>query len=235
LSKGKYQRLVQPKLKYNFSNIDGDNKAPSFFPAGNYHTLETGITMYAIHNKSQQELIPRFGLLTNISYLNSLPGFASFGNLFASSSIIYLPAFHINHGITIYAAFQVKQSREYSFSDRVRFPRGHVAVENERFYSVQTDYSFPLFYPDINIGPLLYLKRLQMKIFYDFASYSGILNYIENKDIPYSGLLQSTGLEIKSDVHLLRFIAPIELGLRGSYRFEKGFGLELLYAIKFDL
>lgn len=231
-SKGKYYRRIQPRLKYNLSNISADSRAPKTFPDGAYQTLETGIYMYQILHSSQQDLVPNFGVMLDVSYLHSLPGVANFGSMWSISNVIYLPGISRNHGITIYNGIQKKQRMEYAFSDRIRFPRGHQNVMNDQMYSFGADYQLPLLYPDLNLLGLAYIKRIKLKIFYDFALYSGIAT-VNNIPSTYSGQLKSTGFELNVDTHFLRLIAPINIGFRTSYLFNGNFNFDYLFNIQF--
>ena len=231
LSKGKYRKKIQPRLKYNLSNINSDNFSPNNFPSGNYQTLETGLYMYQIMNSSKQDLLPDLGVIFDISYLISLPGVANFGSLFAISNYLYLPGIRKNHGITLYNGFQVKERAEYAFSDKVRYPRGHMHSLNNVIYTLASDYQMPIYYPDLSIGKYIYLKRLRIKAFYDVSFFNWSDNKIES---PILGKLQSTGLELISDVNILRFIATIELGVRSSYLFDKKLKFDFLFNIEFS-
>ncbi|MFA9392752.1 MAG: TolB family protein [Prolixibacteraceae bacterium] len=232
LSKGKYYKRIQPRLKYKLSNINADATAYSGFPDGTYQTLETGVYMYQILQASEQDVLPNFGVMLDISYMTSLLGVADFGSLWAVSNVLYLPGLSKNHGITVYNGFQQKERMDYSFNDRVRFPRGHMHIQNDQLYSFGSDYELPLFYPDFSLWSLAYVKRLKLKLFYDFALYSGNI-VMNNVNSTYNGKVQSTGMELTADAHFLRFIAPIEIGFRTSYLFDQKISFDYLFNIQF--
>ena len=60
------------------------------------------------------------------------------------------------------------------------------------------DYRMPLFYPDWELGPLSYIKRLKAGFFADFEN-------IDSKK-PFSP--RSFGAELRADMNLLRFPLP---------------------------
>jgi hypothetical protein len=215
LSKGKYHQRFQPSFTYNLSDVQGDENAFNNFPDGIYQSIESSLYFHRILKKSQQDLLSNFGFIVNLSYKASLQAPSDIGNQFAITNLLYLPGLKQNHGITIYNAYQQK-GKTNSFSDRIRFPRGHKNIPTNKLYSLGIDYQLPLVNTDVSIINLVYIKRVNMKLFYDNASYTGSVlanNTISN----YSGLLQSTGVELTSILHLLRFIAPIEVGFRTSY------------------
>jgi hypothetical protein len=89
--------------------------------------------------------------------------------------------------------------------------------------SLQFNYMFPIIYPDFSAGSVLYLKRVKMNLFYD-------LNLGYESGDRYTD--QSTGAELTADFHLLRFFAPIEMGVRAIYfPGAGGWGWEFLYSI----
>lgn len=233
LSKGRYYRKIQPRLKYNLTNLSVDSNAPSSFPDGIYHSVESGLYMYHILNSSSQDVLPNFGAIVDISYLTILPGVVDFGTIFTLSTTLFLPGIAKNHGIGLYQGAHIKQRADYAFSDRVRFPRGHQPILNDRMYTIAADYRLPLFYPDVKLGRWVYFKRFKMLAFYDTSFYDGTITNNQGVFF-YSGHLQSTGIELTSDLHLLRFIAPIELGVRSSYLFDQTFKFDFLFNIQFS-
>jgi hypothetical protein len=219
-SKGRYYRLLRPRLNYWLNNIANIKNQPDNYPKGLYHALDVGVYAYHILKSSQQDLLPNFGVIADITYQKSLPGAVDFGSLISASGWLYLPGFLPNHGLSVYTGYQTKQNGRYIFSDRIRYPRGYQSVLNNELATIAFDYQLPLWYPDINLGRWLYFKRFKAKLFFDMAEYSGTstdgqTNYV------YSGQMQSTGVELTSDLHVLRFIAPLEIGFRSTYLFNE--------------
>jgi hypothetical protein len=67
-------------------------------------------------------------------------------------------------------------------------------------------YSVPLWYPDLAIGQLLYLKRVAANAFYDYGK----------QDNRFS---RSTGAEVVFDVNLFHW-PGFRVGVRDSYRLD---------------
>jgi hypothetical protein len=88
------------------------------------------------------------------------------------------------------------------------------------------DYSFPITYPDFNIGALTYITRLRANLFYDFAGNTNRYNPTFN--------IYSYGADILFDAHWLRMPYPITLGLRlYKTNLNSDFGIRLIGAISF--
>ncbi|MEI6435642.1 MAG: hypothetical protein WCP32_12410 [Bacteroidota bacterium] len=98
-----------------------------------------------------------------------------------------------------------------------------IGVADSEMVSLQFNYKFPILYPDFSIGSVLYLKRVKMNLFYDWTK------GLENQS---ATIYQSTGAELTFDFHLLRFVAPFEMGVRTLYYPDSaGWGWEFLYSI----
>ena len=83
----------------------------------------------------------------------------------------------------------------------------------------------PLWYPDFSFGSVIYLKRLKLNLYYDWAN---------GKNPGYYNSYQSAGGELTADFHLLRFVAPVEMGIRSIYYPSSGgWGFEFLYSISY--
>jgi hypothetical protein len=74
------------------------------------------------------------------------------------------------------------------------------------------NYRFPVFYPDWELGPLAYIKRVKAGFFSDFQNL-GHGNNLAPK---------SYGAEIRTDLNLLRFYLPnFDIGERIIFLNEK--------------
>ena len=110
----------------------------------------------------------------------------------------------------------------YTFRSRVYKPRGYTFPSDNTFYSYSTNYSFPVWYPDIALGPVLNIQRVKVNLFYDYGHGEG-KSYFYNttKPIVYyanqNANYRSTGLEMTFDVNIMRLLQQIELGFRATH------------------
>jgi hypothetical protein len=94
----------------------------------------------------------------------------------------------------------------------------------------------PVWYPDINLGSLAYFKRITTNLFYD---YSQAKFKLENNDthewVNSRKTYQSTGVEVRTEVHFLRFIFPFNIGYRYAYRIsDNKSSHEFLFSLNFS-
>ena len=93
-----------------------------------------------------------------------------------------------------------KTSGAYGFN--IEIPRisgyGNLSLNNRLRNTLLLDYRFPLFYPDSEIGPFAYIKRVKGGFFADFEN-------IGNGS-PFTP--RTFGLELSTDMNLMRFLLP---------------------------
>jgi hypothetical protein len=73
------------------------------------------------------------------------------------------------------------------------------------------NYTFPLWYPDIALGPVLNIQRVRVNLFADGAA--GVSTIIDDQDNNYA----SVGGELKFDINVMRFLPQLDLGVRYTY------------------
>ncbi|HEY3370782.1 MAG TPA: hypothetical protein VGK10_08035 [Prolixibacteraceae bacterium] len=220
LSRGKYSVALFPEVKYTFNQVMPNVAIPDDFYSGTYHAMTYRLYYYHLLHQSAQNIIPRWGQLFDMIYRHTPFVGNSLGTLAGIQSVLYFPGVTKNDGLKIYQGYQQKSlARIPGFSNFVRTPRGFQGRENNKMYSLAADYLIPLAYPDLSIGKLVYLKRIKSSLFYDWARLSVPIVDQNHQIIPnhHQVEMNSWGLELTSDLHVLRFFAPVELGVRSIY------------------
>jgi len=239
LSKGKYSRILYPEMKYSMVNVSKpDSSLKNLYP-GSYHALSYRVYFYNLLHQSNQSIMPKWGQQFDVIFRHTPFAGSDLGSLTGIQSVLYFPGVSKNDGFKIYQGFQDKSftSSSYNFSNFVRVPRGFYGYQNNKMYSLAADYKFPVFYPDFSIGKLAYIKRVKSSFFYDYAWLSMPTQDKNGKIYPNSleMKMKSFGLELTSDLHVLRFFAPIEIGFRSVYRPDyQDFQFNLLFSINFN-
>jgi len=237
-SRGKYSRGLYPELKYTFNQMSNATSVPSGFYSGNYHAFDYRIYFYNFLHQSGQNIMPKWGQQFDLIYRHTPLSGNDLGSLYGIQSVIYLPGFFKNAGFKIYDAYQGKSFTQlYSFSNYVRFPRGFQSYQANKLYSFAIDYKFPISYPDFSLGKLAYVKRIKSSLFYDYAWFSAPV--MDKNGVIHPNFreadLKSVGIELISDLHLLRFFAPIQIGFRSIYRPDyHDLQYNLLFSVDFN-
>ena len=238
LSKGKYSRIFYPEVKYNFNQVLHNGTTPDNFYSGTYHALAYRLYFYNLLSQSNRDLMPRWGQQFDLIYRYTPFIGNDLGALACIQSALFFPGLTRHSGIRVYQGYQEKRfTKSYNFSNFVHFPRGFSGYQNNKLYSLSVDYKFPFCYPDFSIGKLAYIKRLKSSVFFDYSWLSVPVIDKNGTIFPndHEMELKSFGLELTSDLHLLRFFAPFELGFRSVYRPEfEDFAFDLLISVDFN-
>lgn len=238
LSKGKYSSALFPEIKYTFSNVTNCSAAPKDFYSGNYHSMTYRLYFYHLLHQSSQNILPRWGQQFDIIFRHTPFVGNDLGSLSGIQSVLYFPGILKNDGFKVYQGYQKKIfSQNHNFSNFVRTPRGFQSFQNNRMYSFAADYQTPIAYPDLSIGKLIYLKRIKSSLFYDYARLSVPVMDNNGKIIQnhHQLSINSLGLELISDMHILRFFAPFEFGVRSIYLPDSSdFRFDFLLSINFN-
>lgn len=210
------------------NNIDdGGRFVPSgdkgFYPFFEY--VDQGQLLYNSFNfsasrllkQSRRDINSKWGQQIELQYFETPFGGDYKGQLYSAFGVMYFPGLAKHHSIWMYGAYQHTQfelaADNYVFRNQVPVPRGQTISRFEDFYSASANYTLPVWYPDIALGPLLNFQRLRANLFFDYAF---------GKGPAFFGLtgseFSSAGIEARLDMNILRFLPQFDLGVR----FTKG-------------
>ncbi|MEX2335886.1 MAG: hypothetical protein WD555_01290 [Fulvivirga sp.] len=182
--------------------------------------------------RSTRDLSSRWGQSATAEWWTSPYGGDFQSGLFAFRSNFYFPSpFHLltnasflkHHAVTFRYSFQWlmlgTESDSYHLRNRIAKPRGFSYPFDEGFTYLSTNYSFPIFYPDVALGPFLNIKRLRANLFYDYGLGQTTLPEL---DIERKRVYESIGGELFVDFNVMRFSPEVSLGARYSYLLSTG-------------
>jgi hypothetical protein len=225
-SRGKYYRYLTPSIGNSMINILHNASTPSRLTSGWITTTDYRLTFSQYIRSSPKDMFPRFGQTLDFMFRNTPFNGNPMGDIFSAQAYLYFPGIIKQQGIMAYGAYQSYHRRDetfYTYSSNINFPRGYNGYMDEQVMSFAVNYKLPLFYPDLSLGSLVYFKRFKLNLFFDWAQgWTG-------KQV---NIYRSTGAELTTDLHLLRFLYPFDLGVRAVYFPSQGsWGWEFLYAI----
>jgi hypothetical protein len=163
--------------------------------------------------RSRRDINSKWGQRLDVTFL-STPFKSDFnGQLFAATGVLYLPGLARHHSLWGYGAYQqtkiARSSDNYIFVNEAPTPRGHSVSRFQDFYSASVNYTMPVWYPDIAIGPLLNIQRLRANAFFDYG-------FGQSPIVSQSQQYSSVGIEGKIDINVMRFLPQFNLGVRFS-------------------
>lgn len=179
-------------------------------------TLDNGIYFQATRKMSHRDLLPRLGTAFTFNWVSAPYNRNNIGSLYALNAEFYLPGFLSNHHIKLTGALQKQLLENYYLSNKVDAPRGYDLYLSEKFKGFSVDYLFPLAYPDLAVGSLIYIKRFSVDMFFDYAKNSfpartNNLLFIRNET------QRSFGFEMDVDFHVLRTRYPFRLKYQQAF------------------
>jgi len=224
---GKWIKGIQPIAGINqkFRGMIQNNDTISF--------KETTITapyyrFYAYNQfkRSAKDIYPKWGQSIDLIYRNT-PLSDYINSQTGVTAWFYFPGILRHNGIRVYGGYQKTVAESYSFSNFVAIPRGYTDVFYPEYFTIRSDYVFPIAYPDLNVPGVFYLNRIYSKLFYD---------YLQGTD--HNGSLKelsSVGAEVYTDWHLLSLLINFNLGVRVSHRFlDNSQFYEFLFGFNFN-
>lgn len=224
----KYTKLIIPQIDYEYNSFcyfDGGYKRG----ISNFH-YKLGV--YRLLKTSHRNIEYKWGQTINFAYTHS-PANSLFGSMISVNSRLYFPGVFKHHSLRLYGGIQKQNPAKFIYTiNRVLLPRGYPNYYSEKFWKITVDYTFPLLYPDISLGPFIYIKRIKANLFYDHAYGYNVLEKIETESDFNTGIYNSVGAELTSDFNIIRFIFPFDSGIRCSYlQLENSISLEFIFSI----
>jgi hypothetical protein len=213
-TRNKYTRYFQPTFEYTHWN-------GYYFGDSTYHLgfdyLE--FSLYGSHllKKSPRDLYPKFGQTLYLKVNKSLKDPAAFSSKNLAILNLYFPGFIPHHSTRFYLAHEKNENKNFILRPQASLPRGYLSdtLKYADIISGKIEYTFPLCYPDFNIGPLIYFKRFHASIFADVASTKYIPR--EQDENLETQLLFSVGATFAGEINLLRFFMPFTPKITFSY------------------
>ncbi|MDQ2656033.1 MAG: hypothetical protein M3Y60_01330, partial [Bacteroidota bacterium] len=211
----------------DFRNNIGDGGR--FVPTGDnrvYRFLEyvdNGVLLYNSFNisafrllkQSRRDIYSKWGQQFDFQYFETPFGGDYRGRQFSVSGTLYFPGLARNHSLWASGAYQHTRFEpapdNYLFRNQIPVPRGHSVSRFADFYTASANYTLPLWYPDIAIGPLINFQRLRANLFYDYGYGRGPSFYYDT-----GREYTSVGIEARLDINVMRFLPQFDIGVRFS-------------------
>ncbi|MEZ5071482.1 MAG: hypothetical protein R2751_11065 [Bacteroidales bacterium] len=232
LNTGKYLSLVQPRIDYTFRrDVQYDEATDGYRVGGHYLHYSLVATSYL--RMGSRDLLPRLGITANAGYYHA-PGSLVYGSVTYATTSVYLPGLLKHHSLKLSHRIQTQSVPDMTrpaFLNLIAQPRGRTGLFAAELRGVSADYVFPVFCPDWELGPLLYIKRLRAGV---WAERMAGQNVVIREPHPHyeDRTYRSVGFDLNLDFHLLRISFPISSGARFIYLpDEDTWRVEWLYSI----
>jgi hypothetical protein len=204
-------------------DINGKDTTVSVYPFINYqgngnliynHFSFSG---YRLLKQSRRDIYSKWGQAIFMDAYGTPYGGHYNGSQFTVYGVAYLPGLFKHHSLWGYGGYQYSRlvsinsdMNNYVFRNRLPMPRGISVFRFQNMYSASGNYTLPVWYPDIALGPLLNIQRVRANGFFDYG-YGG---YAYGRNVTQTYM--STGIEIKLDVNVMRLLPQLDIGFRYS-------------------
>jgi hypothetical protein len=182
------------------------------------------LSAYSLLKQSRRDINSKWGQTINVEAYTTPYGGDYNGRQFSIYGVTYLPGLFKHHSLWGYWGYQnsllegvnLKTGEglnNYTFRNGIPLPRGQSTGRFQQMFSMSANYTLPIWYPDIAVGPLVNFQRIRGNAFVDYA-------HGESKSFNRSASYTSIGGEVKFDVNILRFLPQWNFGIRYSYAVE---------------
>lgn len=180
---------------------------------------------YRLLKRSRRDINSKWGQTLSVDYFNTPYGGDYTGAQLSLLGIAYFPGIFKHHSLWGYWAYQHADIDldfsngldfgNYTFRNQVPLPRGQSVSRFQDFYSMSANYTLPLWYPDIALGPLINFQRVRANVFFDYGFGSSTIITTSARTVGES--YTSIGGEVKLDINVMRFLPQFNVGFRYSY------------------
>ena len=200
------------------------------------------IDFFNLLKRSPRDIQSQWGQQATLELYQTLRGGDYEGQLFALRLAAFFPSplQWVNQEVFRHHSFYVRynyqsrltdlQSDIYYFRNRVFRPRGYASFPtHDTFRTLSFNYTLPIVYPDIALGPFFNLQRIRANGFWDFGKGVGknyFLEYNASDPRVFVGTTdrnyESIGVELLADFNVMRFPLLLSAGVRYSYLVTTG-------------
>jgi hypothetical protein len=171
------------------------------------------LSAYRLLKLSRRDINPKWGQQIEVQSFETPFGGNFNGRSASFFGALFFPGLAKHHSFWTYGAWQhtkFEQVRQnYIFRNQIPTPRGHSVSRFQNFYAASANYTLPVWYPDIALGPLLNVQRLRANLFFDYGlGQSPLFDATQQ--------YTSVGIEAKVDINIMRFLPQLDIGVRYS-------------------
>ncbi len=222
-STGRFNQVIYPSFTGDFKRRYVYLKDEKRFDEGQTQ-LTARLYFSNSHRSAKRDIFPRWAQVADISKTWSPFDESIYGSDFAFRGALYFPGIFRNNGVRLRYETEKQSFARYLTSNTIRYPRGYRNIVSEKLTFLSADYAFPVLYPDLNIGPLIYIPRIRASLFFDHAK--GTNNYYlkttsaglsVDRRVDGTEFFTSAGIELLGDFHLFRVPYPVTAGIQSTW------------------
>lgn len=208
LTATKYSRGLIPSVTLGYVGVASQGNQAVLNRQTAMAAVET--QFYNYRKQAYRDINTPWGQSVDVGLIHSYFGNTLYKPQFFIDTRFYFPGLIKHHSLNFKLGYQTNYSLgDYNFSNKVNYPRGFKNLYNRQYFSVFTNYLFPLLYPDFTIPGVIYIKRVYTNLFFDYSK-----GFNPNH---FNNVYVSSGFELLSDIHFLSHILPFQVGFRFAW------------------
>ena len=209
LTQGKYQTNLEVGGAYGYYDVDFVAQGETPAAVSRFRAYRSSLRFTRLLPQARQQVKPRWGQTAQLQYQQAIQDRPE---RFFGSAALFFPGLGKTHSWNVEGRWkQETVQNSYRFPDVFMMPRGYEPDPFGRIRVVSGNYEVPLWYPDLALGPLVFLQRLRSNLFFDYAE----VNWQAAKEN-----LNASGAELWIDLRVLRLFS-MTMGLRYNYTFQR--------------
>jgi len=215
-NRGSFIQTLWPSVNVRYSNNyvldeEGDN-----FDYGQT-LINSRLYMSNLRKMSYRDIWPKFGQVADLYHTRSLFDSDLYGPVTSLRTTFYFPGIFRNHSIKFRYQYEKQEFRRLLMHNRLSFPRAYKHLVAESLNSFSLDYAFPVSYPDLELGNIMYISRIRNTAFYDHALGNGIYDLEKREMREGKEYFSSTGIQLLADFYLLRIPVRLSAGIQAAW------------------
>lgn len=219
LTRNRFMRGFFPSINSGYTNSRIFNEDKQVFDKGRW-LMNYRFYFYNYLKMSDKDLFPKWGQIFDLRFVNSPYDQVNYGSEYSFRTTLYFPGLFNHHSLKIKAGIEKQKPQRFFYYNTLDYPRGYDNRISEELQAFTAEYTMPLFYPDLSLSSLAYIKRFRGSIFYDHTQgkrnyYLLTKNMNENTEV-----FNSLGGELITDFYVLRIPFPLSLGIRYIYKLK---------------
>lgn len=242
---GGWLRGVTPEVSWSYRNDQKLYNMDLIEENVSRHQAIASVRGYCMLPVATAQIYPKWGIgAVARAGFNPSSG-DKFGSIYSGYIYGYVPGILWNQGLRLEVGFQYQDvgNHKYWLSNVLDMPRGiDDDYYGKNYWKVSADYAIPIYLGDVSLGPVAYLKRLQLIPFADYARIR------QRKRVQSSGgsgtssasytykwkTLHSIGADVLLDGNFFRIGFPVSIGVRYANNGGRDNYAALLFAITFN-
>lgn len=198
LSSGARYRRLTPLLGFSYSN-DIFYSNTTMKPHTGIFRMSGSLSYYDQCRMAHRDFLPRWGYALKLSFVSN-PLNPDFRTTYLAYARFYMPGVAPHNSTTLQLGYQASiGNRPFGFRVKELFPRGaEYDFTPRRYGALALDYQVPVAYPDWGIPSVLFIRRVRLGVFFDYACYQTL------NDADHIHNLFSYGANVTLDVVPIR-------------------------------